>query len=221
MIKSRVVVAGALLAAAGAASAGSFSVTPAVTNDYDWRGLTQSDEDFAFQLGGSYEADNGFYVGAWGSQVDFGPGDPNVEIDVFAGYAAETDMFGYDLGVNYYTYPGDSDGNFFEVYAGISKGMFSGKLWFSPKFLGDYGDDPGFYIEGNVEVPLPSNFSLLGHVGYSFGDVYTGSSEYTDFAVGVGYSFSNFDLSAKYVDGSDGLDGRFVALLSTTLPWSN
>jgi len=70
MIKSRITLAGALLAVAGAANAG-FSVTPTVTSDYDWRGISQTMEDPAFQLGVNWTHDSGFYLGA----VDptFGP----------------------------------------------------------------------------------------------------------------------------------------------------
>lgn len=220
MIKSRIAFAGVLLAAAGAANAGSFSVTPTIVSDYDWRGWTQSDKDPAVQLGLDYAFDSGFYVGTWASTVDFGPGDPNVEVDLYAGYAwgdSET-SFGYDFGVNYYAYPGDSDGNFFEAYAGIAKGVFDAKLWYSPKFLGDYGDESAFYVEANGKFPLPENFSILTHIGYSFGDYHTGN-KYTDYSVGLGYDVSNFALSLKYVDGSNGVDNRVIGAISTTLPW--
>ena len=52
MIKSRIAVAGALLAVAGAANAG-FTVTPTIASDYDFRGVSQTDPtqdgDIAFQ----------------------------------------------------------------------------------------------------------------------------------------------------------------------------
>ena len=59
MIKSRVLLAGALLVAAGAANAG-VTVTPAVVSDYDFRGISQSAKDPAFQLSVNYTADSGF-----------------------------------------------------------------------------------------------------------------------------------------------------------------
>jgi len=162
-------------------------------------------------------------VGAWGSNVDFGPGDPNVEIDAFAGFAGSTDSFGYDLGVNFYNYPGLSDANFFEAYAGISKDWASAKLWVSPKFAGDAGDDPGYYLEANAAYPLPQGFSLLAHAGYSFGDGVKNAvgDSYLDYSIGAGYSFSNLNLAVKYVDADiSGLDrGAVVASISTTFPW--
>ena len=77
MIKSRIAVAGALLAVAGAANAGTFTVTPTIATDYDFRGVSQTNPDQdgmdpAFQLGGTYAFDNGVYAGIWGSNVDYG-----------------------------------------------------------------------------------------------------------------------------------------------------
>lgn len=223
MIKSRIAASAALLALAGAAQAGSFSVTPTITNDYDFRGFTQTDENFAAQLGATYTFDSGFYLGAWGSNVDYTPvgaDDEGIEIDYYGGYAGMTESFNYDLGAVYYTYTGfggASDANTLEFYAGISKDWLSGKL----SFTDDYASsgESAFYAESNVAYPLPQNFSLVAHVGYAFGDVF--SEEVFDYAAGVGYSFSNFNLAVKYVDTDvSGSDGRVVATLSTTLPWA-
>jgi uncharacterized protein (TIGR02001 family) len=231
MIKSRIAIAGALLAAAGIANAGEFSVTPTIASDYDWRGVSQTNPDLdgdfgggvAFQLGADYAFDNGFYVGAWGSNVDFGSSDPDLEIDLYAGYSfgdSESGI-GYDVGITTYNYPSASDANFWEIYGGISHGILSGKLWFSNDFAGT--DENSIYVEGNVEYPLPSMFTLLAHVGYSSGDGIDAvfGDSYFDYSVGVGYSVNNFDLGLKYVstdiDGYD--DDKVVLSVSTTLPW--
>src|SRR5688572_8944207 len=151
MIKSRIAASAALLALAGAAHAGSFSVTPTITNDYDFRGVTQTDEGFAGQLGATYSFDSGFYVGAWGSNIDWSGNDSGLEVDYYAGYAGETESFGYDVGVVYYTYsgnPGISDLNTFEAYAGLSKDWLSGKLSISNDMLNT--DEMAYYVEANV-----------------------------------------------------------------------
>lgn len=227
MIKSRIAVAGALLAVAGAAGAAGLTITPTVVSDYDWRGFSQTNDKLdgdifggpAFQLGANYGLENGVYFGAWGSNVDTAGAD--VEVDLFAGFAGgdAADGLGYDVGANFYYYPGgDARVNFLEAYAGISSGMFSGKVWFSPEFSST--EDSSIYIEGNVTYPLPANFSLVGHLGYSLGDAYP--DEYMDYSVGVGYTFDKFNLGAKWVstdaDGYD--DDKIVLSVSTTLPWS-
>jgi uncharacterized protein (TIGR02001 family) len=230
MIKSRIAIAEALLAAAGVASAGEFTVTPTIASDYDWRGISQTNPDLdgdfgsgvAFQLGLNYGFDNGFYVGAWGSNVDFGPGDPNVEVDLFAGYAGGDSEagIGYDVGLNYYTYPSASSINTIEAYAGISHGPFSGKLWITNDYFNS--DESAVYVEGNVAYPMPSDFSLLAHVGYSFGKTFSqADAEYLDYSVGVGYTINKFNTALKYISTDiDGYnDDKVVLSVSTTLPW--
>lgn len=221
MIKSRIAAGAALLAIAGAAHAGSFSVTPAIVSDYDFRGATQSDEDPAFQLGASYNFDSGFYVGAWGSTVKFPNPSDDIELDFFAGYAGETESFGYDVGANYYTYPGWSDLNTVELYAGISKDWLSAKLWYSPDYASS--DEDGFYLEASAAYPIAQveGLSLLAHVGRSFGDASGSFVKTLDYSVGVGYSIANIDFAVKYVDTNKSAwdADRVVATISTTLPW--
>lgn len=230
MIKSRIAAAAALLAVAGAAQA-EVSVDAAWVSEYDWRGIQQTEGHDAFQLSGTYTHDSGFYAGAWGSTLI-----SNAEIDVFAGYAGDIgdSGLGYDVGLNYYTFTnnGGTDANFLEAFAGLSYGVFDGKLWYSPEFGGD-GGDPAFYLEGNAALPLGSSgFNLLAHVGYSTGDgieLYYGNGEdsYIDWSVGLGYDVGNFSTFVKWVDGSNVAGGNFdsqarvVFGISTTLPWGN
>jgi uncharacterized protein (TIGR02001 family) len=230
MIKTRIAVAGALLAVAGAANAG-VSATAAITSDYDFRGLTQTDGDTAGQLGLTINTEGGLYFGTWASNVDFRDStgdrlDPRWEIDFFAGFAGgdAEESFAYDIGAIAYAYPSSSDfKDVIEVYAGITKGMFGAKAWVSPD---NYGDT-SFYVESNVAVPLPHDFSLGLHAGYSFGDYWKNSAgEYLDYSVGVTKGLGNFDVNLKYVNSNDYGDavvGRnaWIATISTTMPWAS
>jgi uncharacterized protein (TIGR02001 family) len=231
MIKSRILLAGALLTVAGAVSA-AITVTPAVVSDYDFRGISQSGKDPAFQLGLNYAHESGFYAGLWGSNVDFGPGDPNVEVDAFVGFAGGDPKasFGYDVGVVEYTYVSASEANYTEIYGGITKGWFGGKLWFSPDVPTLSGNKSAYYLEANGTFPMPHDFSFLAHVGHSDGDAWKVFNDggYTDWSVGVSRNFGNFATSLKYIDGSDlpssgdvfSTDSKVVLSISTTLPWA-
>lgn len=233
MINSRIAVAGALFAIAGTATAG-ISVTPTLTSDYDFRGISQTQNDPAFQLGLTYAGDGGFYMGFWGSNVDFQAGGdpsqiedfdrPSTEIDVFMGYAwGDADEgVGFDAGLIYYTYPNAGAGNFPEVYAGVSKGPIGLKAWYSHDFNGT--GDSAYYVESNFTVPMSLGFSLLGHLGYSAGDYWKNDdSEYMDWSMGIGYDIKDVNISIKYADGSDLAErdprnlGRFIFSISTTL----
>jgi uncharacterized protein (TIGR02001 family) len=230
----RILAAFGLLGAATAANAG-VSSTWTLTNDYDFRGNTQSAKDPAIQGSIDFAADNGWYIGAWGSNVDFGPGvDVDLEIDAYTGFAGTSEGgLGYDVGIVYYGYPDEGDFDYIEGYGSISKDWFKGKLWYSPDFGGDStsGDTSAFYAEVNGTFPLPQNFSVLAHVGYSWGDYWDDvfGDKQTDYSIGVGYTISHFNLALKYVDTdsdtvvtSDAFnnEGRVIFTFATTFPWS-
>jgi uncharacterized protein (TIGR02001 family) len=230
-----------LLGVASATQAGVTSTWTAAS-DYDFRGVTQTARDPALQASIDYAHDSGWYIGAWGSNIDFGPGDPNFELDVYTGFTKTLDSgLNYDLGGVYYTYPSESDFNYVELYAGLgftAKSGLSvkGKLFYSPDFGGDTtaGNTEAEYLSGDLTMPLPANFSLLAHAGYSFGDYWDGGAlpegnEYFDYSVGVGYTAGKFNLAVKYIDGSDLADtpgtdvfdtrDKVVFTVATTFPW--
>src|SRR5215510_2933405 len=73
-----------LQALAGAANSGVTSTITA-TNDYEFRGFSQSATDPALQASLDYAHDRGWYIGAWASNVDFGPADVDFELDLYTG----------------------------------------------------------------------------------------------------------------------------------------
>jgi uncharacterized protein (TIGR02001 family) len=230
-MNARIAVAGALLAASGLAGAAEISATATLTNDYDRRGVSQTQGDPAFQLGLEYAADSGIYMGVWGSNVKFAAQQdweiygrrPSTELDLYLGYAlgdAEEGV-GFDFGAIYYSYPNAGENNFPEIYAGISKGAFSLKASYSWDFAGS-GDD-AYYVDGSVALPITNGFSFLAHAGFSGARFHKdGAGEYFDWSAGVGYDVGGWSASLQYVDGSDLKSnprnlGRFVFSLSTTL----
>jgi len=237
MRKVRILAALGLLAAATAANA-EVSSTWTLTNEYDFRGITQSAKDPAVQASLDFATDSGWYIGAWASNVDFGDDvDINYEVDLYTGFSGgEEEGLGWDVGLVYYAYPDDSDANYPEIYGKISYNVFSGALFYSNDYVNS--SESAMYVSGDVNVPLPSNFSLTAHAGYSFGDFWDGgdgepSSDYIDWSVGVGYTVGNFELGLKWVDttldegdfGFSGDDvfnseGRAIFTISTTFPWA-
>ena len=53
-------------------SVDAISADLALSTDYLFRFVSQTNEDPALSGGVDWSADNGFYVGVWGSNVDFG-----------------------------------------------------------------------------------------------------------------------------------------------------
>lgn len=128
----RAISLGAAVAAALSSGVAAAEVTAnaAVTNNYIWRGITQTNDGAAVQGGIDWAGGPGFYAGTWLSNVDFSGvddagfyvPDTGYEMDVYAGWGGEAGGFGYDLGVITYQYPVSPEFNFTEVYA---SGTFS------------------------------------------------------------------------------------------------
>src|SRR5262249_47515388 len=134
----RILAALGLVVAAGAANAG-VTATVTATNDYDFRGNSQSAKDPALQASVDYAHDSGWDIGAWASNIDFfePDQDPKYELDIYSGFTGTTEGgLGWDAGIVYYTYPQETDFNYFEIYGSLSKDWFKGKLWYSNKFGG-------------------------------------------------------------------------------------
>lgn len=95
---------------------GNFSANVAVTTDYTFRGISQSSTDAAVQGGIDWASDL-FYVGFWGSTVDFNDDLVNpfngeiisdgasTELDFYAGITPTVGDVGLSFGVVYYFYP--------------------------------------------------------------------------------------------------------------------
>ncbi len=195
-------------------------------SQYSFRGIAQSNENIAIQGGFDIAHNNGLYAGVWGSNVNFNDGDEaNIEVDIYAGYSSEFKGITYDLGAIYYAYPGaDSslDYDFWEgsLAIGYDFDIFSAtaSINYSPDYFGSSGDAQ-YYALG-VDVPLPADFTLSGHVGYQEIDdnAAFGVPDYMDWSIGLGYTLEGFDLSLQYIDTdldepgecADGCDSRVI-----------
>ena len=70
---------------------GKISANVGMVTEYFFRGITQTGEKFAVQGGLDYAHNSGVYLGAWGSNVDFGDGDEaSSEVDLMAGGPARS-----------------------------------------------------------------------------------------------------------------------------------
>lgn len=223
------------------AQAAGVSSTWTAASDYDFRGITQTAQDPALQASLDYAHDSGWYIGGWACNVDFCASgvvgcldaDYELDLDLYAGFSGSIgeNSLGWDVGLVYYTHE-ESEYNYPKIYAGLS---------YSNDFGGNTtaGDATAFFIEGTATMPLPNNFSLFGHVGYTFGDYWddldeagTGS-EYFDSSIGVGYAAGRFTLALKWADGSDlqeadgtlddvfSSEARAVFTVATAFPWKN
>jgi outer membrane usher protein FimD/PapC len=119
-----------------------------------------------------------------------------------------------------YFYPSARDSkDVYEIYAGVSKGWFSGKLWFGPS----WNSEKEFYAEANAALPF-HDFTFGVHTGYSGGSYWSNGTKHYDYSLGVSRKVAKFDVNLKYVNSNDLKDpngGRnaWIGTVSTTLPW--
>ena len=171
------VVAVTLLASLGGIQTASAEVSAnvALTSNYIFRGVTQNNEDPALQGGFDWEDKSGFYLGVWGSSVDFG-GDESTELDFYGGYGFDlAPGFSADIGLTLFKFFGGdsaSDSDVEEAHLGLSYAGFDLYYYLG---LSDFDSDTielsyGFDITSDIGVTLTvGDFEDVSDFYYSAG----------------------------------------------------
>ena len=183
-------------------SKSNLSFNAAVVSDYVFRGVTQTDFDPAFQAGVDYSfGDSGFYVGGWGSNVNFGSElGHDFEVDLYAGYNVDvSDDWNLDLNVTRYNYLGGNDGfdiNYSEFIGAVT---YSEMLTFTLGYANDYanGDEDQLYLAIGGSWELGSGLNLTAGVGRSSFD---DTEDYTDWTLGLNRDFGPINVGLNYYD---------------------
>ncbi|MAK45206.1 MULTISPECIES: TorF family putative porin [Spongiibacter] len=215
-------------AAPFAASAAEISGNVTMATDYVFRGYSQTSEKGAIQGGFDVDFGNGFYVGTWASNVDFGS-EVTTEMDFYGGYAFDVaEGVGLDLGVVHFMYPGDEAAlNYQEYIASVSVSDFSFGLVYSPDYFGD-GNGDATVINLDYSMSVAENVSLDFHVGQTTTDedgLVDDDDSYIDYMIGANYDVADVTLTLAYygtdVDNDAAADGaaddRFVFSISKSL----
>jgi uncharacterized protein (TIGR02001 family) len=197
------------------------SANTTFTTDYVFRGISQTDENPAVQ--GGFELAYGvFYLGAWGSNVDFGAGlnragisEPvaDLEIDWYGGVRPEWKGISFDLGVFYYTYPDGLESSKLDYvefgtaasYTFFERLTLSVTNWWTPENSGQTGyndvlEGSASYAFDKVSIFTPSLSALIGR---QWGDESAGGYDYTYWNAGLTLDFHErpaFSLDVRYWD---------------------
>lgn len=180
----------------------------AITSDYVFRGITQTDFDPALQGGLDYSfGDTGLYVGVWASNVDFADSDgPDIEVDYYVGWNHDlSETLNLDVSFLRYVYMGERDvyGNldYNEVIGALS---FDEMLTFTVGYANDYGNG-GFsslYYNVSGSWELANEFAINAGVGRTNFSDDVGS--YTDWNIGVSRQFGPVNAALNYYDVTGG-----------------
>lgn len=204
--------------------AGELSANAAVTNNYIWRGLTQTENESAVQGGIDYADDSGFYVGTWVSNVNYGPSDVySYEHDLYAGYAFDAGGISWDIGYLYYNYDKEAEFDFGEIYARAGIGGFTLSAYVLTNTEAD--EAPGqdfkaggtYYLSTDYAFEVGDGIEIGLHVGYHDGDfaeAFNGTDDgYFDYNVSLskgGFGFMISDTNAGGPAAGGGFDNDQV-----------
>jgi len=202
----------------------SLSANIGAVSNYLWRGTSQTDDGPAIQGGVDFAHESGFYAGTWASNVDFGAGGANYELDLYAGYDFALPTEGASLGLNtiYYAYPDDGgDIDFWEI--GLSGGyeFFSAGIQYTVWGDDDNEDAPfdqgDLYYYAGLDFPLPNDFGLGLSTGYydfdddqvDVGGGMTESADYWHWGVSISREAGDYGtFSFNYEQNDGGGDGN-------------
>jgi uncharacterized protein (TIGR02001 family) len=188
---------------------GEFSANVALTSEYFFRGISQSDDIPALQGGFDYSVGLtegiGLYAGVWGSNVNFT--DARLELDFYGGLQGEIRGFSWSAGLIQYWYPGAGDNRQYDFWEaaftlGYDFGVAAatGSINYSPDYYAGSGD--AVYYALGVDVPIGKYLTLSGHVGHQDIDNNTafGTPDYTDYSIGASVNIIGFDVSVAWQD---------------------
>ena len=207
------------------AKAQDVSANVALTSDYVFRGVSQTQENPAISAGVDLTR-NGFYAGGWASNVDFGDY-TDAEVDLYAGYRPEVAGYALDFGVIGYLYAGQPDGadyDYVELKAAASRAVgqtplglatLGAAVYYSPDFFGA-AEDEATYAEINGAVSPADKWTVSGAVGRQW---VSSDLDYSTWNLGAAYQLTdNLALDVRYHDTDqhdfgDGYGARAVATL--------
>ena len=205
-----------------AAEDAEFSANVAIASDYSFRGWSQTTRDPAIQGGFDYDFGNGFSVGTWASNVNFGDS-TSMEWDLYFGFGGEVnDSTSWSASVIRFEYPSEGDAlDYMEIHFGLDINSVSLGIAYSPSYLGD-GGPTFFYPNISYSVSLSETASLDLGLGMSTADADSffadGEDSYIDYSATITVPMAGLDLSFGLVgtnlDAGGDTDNRFVLSLA-------
>jgi uncharacterized protein (TIGR02001 family) len=183
------------------------SFNAGVTTDYRFRGIAQTSTKPALQVGADFTHKDGFYLGAWGSNVSWikdyvGATKGSLEIDLYGGYRGDTGMgVTYDVGLITYQYPSNTAGqvpgfvsaNTTEIYGAVTYNIVTAKYSRSlTNFIANANSKGSQYLEVAAAFDLGNGYSVTPRIGHQWvANVPGDAGDYTDYAVTLGKDFGN------------------------------
>lgn len=175
-----------------------------VKTDYDFRGISRSDKDFALQGGVDLVHTSGLYLGVFASTINDARGH-DVEFESHIGYGMSSGAYDLDFRLNWDSFHGNGDSSgFMELQGSVSRDYglvyLTGGLSFTPADR-EFGDGSSVYLFSEAEMPLPlpklPPTSLALHVGY---EDFEGGFNKWDWSAAIFTEVADFEVGLGYYD---------------------
>ena len=184
-----------------------WSGSVALLTDYVYRGVSQTLEEPALQgeLRWTHQ-ESGFYLAAWGSNVDFVPSgglddDADLEIDWLLGINRTIgENTSWSAGLTYYTYPGTADHvdyDFLELNLALGYRWFTFGINVSDDVIAS--DETGIDYVVSGSFPLADKLTVGATIAHWDLDDALGDS-YTRWEARLAYDFGGAVLAVSYHD---------------------
>lgn len=140
-----------------------------VFSKYVLYGITNNTENDGTTVQGGFDwsADSGFYLGYWGSNLDYGnlTTETGFENDFYGGYAGKAGDVSYSVGLIQYYYMGVDDSDGLEFVGTVGFGPLTGGFECLTKDVA-WGNTGDIYWSLTYSTKLPNNFGLDATLGY-------------------------------------------------------
>ena len=199
-----------------------FSANVTLASDYSFRGWSQTTRDPAIQGGFDYDFGNGFSIGTWGSNINFGDSS-SMEWDLYFGFGGSvSDDVSWSGSVIRFEYPSEGDAlDYMEFVLSFEFNSVGVGIAYSPAYLGD-GGPTFFYPNISYSLSLSDNATLDVGLGISnvdedsfFSD---GEDSYVDYSATITLPLAGLDFSLGLVgtnlDDSPDTENRLIVSLS-------
>ena len=221
-----------------------WSANMMMTSEYVYRGITQSNEDPAIQVGIDYAHEpTGFYIGSWASSVEFNSRNTDgtqIETNLYGGFAGSfSNGVGWDIGGLYYYYPEEADDDnggeqdFVEVYGSLGYEFDSAMepsatigFAYSPDYYGEDGDS--IWIYGNFGITTSIGISPYVTIAYLDVDgdrTNANGYDYFMYSIGGTYDIGMFTFDLNWTEAESGVgkaggvEGSEAVILSVSSSW--
>lgn len=139
--------------------------TLALTSNYVFRGVSESENLPAIQGGLTYTFPIGLYFNVWGSNAKFPDTDASVEMDTTVGVTNTIKDLSFDLNLARYNYPGASELDYVEFNSVYNYLFLQAGLSYSANAYNTH--QSGTYYSGGINYEVPAKYAF-GWDGFNF-----------------------------------------------------